>query len=73
MTGLVARTGRSIRVVRTILEAAVLVVGFLLGGTVGAGTILFAVTVGPLIQFFLPRVAAPLDLPAAGSQLAGRS
>src|SRR5215218_2837250 len=52
MTGLVARTGRSIRLVRTGLEAAVLLVGFLLGGTVGIGTVLFAVTIGPLIQFF---------------------
>ena len=64
MTGLVARTGRSIRLVRTVLEASVLLVGFLLGGTVGIGTVLFAVAIGPLIQFFLPRVAAPLDLPA---------
>jgi uncharacterized membrane protein YczE len=68
MTGLVARTGRSIRLVRTSLEASVLLVGFLLGGTVGVGTVLFAVAIGPLIQFFLPRVAAPVDLPATGSQ-----
>jgi len=64
MTGLVARTGRSIRLVRTTLEASVLAVGFLLGGTVGIGTVLFALAIGPLIQFFLPRVVAPLDLPA---------
>ena len=63
MTGLVARTGRSIRLVRTSLEASVLLVGFLLGGTVGVGTVVFALAIGPLIQFFLPRVAAPLDLP----------
>jgi uncharacterized membrane protein YczE len=63
MTGLVARTGRSLRLVRTTLEASVLMVGFLLGGTVGIGTVVFALTIGPLIQFFLPRVAAPLDLP----------
>jgi uncharacterized membrane protein YczE len=63
MTGLVARTGRSIRLVRTILEASVLLVGFLLGGTVGIGTVVFALAIGPLVQFFLPRVAAPLDLP----------
>ena len=64
MTGLVARTGRSMRLVRTTLELTVLVLGFLLGGTVGIGTILFALAIGPLIQFFLPRVAAPLELPA---------
>jgi uncharacterized membrane protein YczE len=63
MTGLVARTGRSIRLVRTALEASVLLVGFLLGGTVGIGTVIFALAIGPLVQFFLPRVAAPLDLP----------
>ncbi len=62
MTGLVARTGRSIRLVRTALEASVLLVGFLLGGTVGIGTVIFALAIGPLVQFFLPRVAAPLDL-----------
>jgi uncharacterized membrane protein YczE len=64
MTGLVARTGRSVRLVRTSLEASVLLIGFLLGGTVGVGTVLFALAIGPLIQFFLPRVAAPLELPA---------
>ena len=62
MTGLVAKTGRSLRLVRTSLEVTVLVIGFLLGGTVGVGTVLFAVAIGPLIQFFLPRVAAPLEL-----------
>jgi uncharacterized membrane protein YczE len=63
MTGLVACTGRSIGLVRTTLEGSVLLVGFLLGGTVGIGTVVFALAIGPLIQFFLPRVAAPLDLP----------
>ena len=38
-------------------------VGFLLGGTAGVGTVLFAVAVGPLIQFFLPRVAVPITVP----------
>jgi uncharacterized membrane protein YczE len=64
MTGLVERTGRSIRLVRTSLEASVLLVGFLLGGTVGVGTVLFAVAIGPMIQLLLPWVAAPLELPA---------
>jgi uncharacterized membrane protein YczE len=53
MTGLHHRYGWSLRRVRTALEVAVLVVGFLLGGTVGIGTILFAVTIGPLVQAFL--------------------
>ncbi|MGX9293901.1 YczE/YyaS/YitT family protein [Tsukamurella paurometabola] len=52
MTGLVARTGGSVRVVRTAMEVAVVVVGFLLGGTLGIGTVLYAVGVGPLIQVF---------------------
>ena len=63
MTGLVTRTRWSVRVVRTGLEATVLVLGFLLGGTVGVGTVLFAVAIGPLIQFFLPWAAAPFDEP----------
>ncbi|SHF75160.1 Uncharacterized membrane protein YczE [Jatrophihabitans endophyticus] len=54
MTGLARRTGRSIRLVRTGLELTVLVVGWLLGGTVGVGTVLFALAIGPLTQFFLP-------------------
>ena len=54
MTGLVAR-GWRIHTSRTILEVAVLVVGFLLGGSVGVGTAAFAFGIGPLVQFFLPR------------------
>ena len=50
---LVERTGLSIRVVRTSIEASVLVTGFLLGGTVGLGTVLYALAIGPLVQFFL--------------------
>jgi uncharacterized membrane protein YczE len=63
MTGLMNRTGRSLALVRTALEASVLLVGFLLGRTVGVGTVLFAPAIGPLIQFFLPRVAVSLELP----------
>jgi uncharacterized membrane protein YczE len=53
MTGLVVRTGLSVRVVRTSIEAAVLAVGWLLGGTVGVGTVLYAFGIGPLVQLFL--------------------
>jgi uncharacterized membrane protein YczE len=56
MTGLAAR-GHSIRIVRTALELTVLVVGWILGGTVGVGTVLFAVAIGPLAHFFIPRLA----------------
>ncbi|MGH3521797.1 MAG: YczE/YyaS/YitT family protein [Mycobacterium sp.] len=53
MTGLARRTGRSIRLTRTCLEVSVLTVGWLLGGTVGVGTVLYAVAIGPLAQFFM--------------------
>lgn len=60
MTGLVRRTGWSVRVVRTSIEVGVLAVGFLLGGTVGVGTVVYALSIGPLLQVFLPRLAVPL-------------
>ncbi|MGI5169371.1 YczE/YyaS/YitT family protein [Spirillospora sp. CA-253888] len=56
MTGLAAR-GHSIRVVRTGIEVAVLVIGWLLGGTVGIGTLLYAVAIGPLAHVFIPALA----------------
>ncbi len=61
MTGLVARTGWSVRVVRTAIEVAVLVVGGLLGGTVGIGTLVYAAAIGPLVHALLPvfTFAAP--------------
>src|SRR5215203_796908 len=55
-TGLVVRTGLSVRLVRTSIEATVLAVGWLLGGTVGVGTVLYALGIGPLVQFFV-RIA----------------
>ncbi|MCU7723515.1 hypothetical protein ODJ79_07310 [Actinoplanes sp. KI2] len=55
MTGIVKRFPRlSIRLVRTSIELSVLGVGFLLGGTVGIGTVAYALAIGPLVQFFLP-------------------
>src|SRR5207248_2316604 len=53
MTGLAAR-GHSIRVVRTGLEVAVLATGWLLGGTVGIGTLVYALSIGPLAHVFIP-------------------
>src|SRR3954451_5475563 len=53
MTGLVARSGLSVRLVRTSIEATVLAVGWLLGGTVGVGTVLYAFGIGPLVQLLL--------------------
>jgi uncharacterized membrane protein YczE len=69
MTGLARRTGRSIRVTRTLIELVVLGIGWLLGGTVGLGTLAFALAIGPLAQLFLrvftPRPAVVADQPAA--------
>jgi uncharacterized membrane protein YczE len=53
MTGLAAR-GYSIRVVRTLIEVSVVAVGFLLGGTFGIGTIVYALAIGPLVHITLP-------------------
>ncbi|MCG5434355.1 hypothetical protein LV457_18960 [Mycobacterium sp. MYCO198283] len=53
MTGLVRRTGWSVRVVRTGIEVAVLTAGWLLGGTVGIGTVVYALGIGPLVQLFI--------------------
>jgi uncharacterized membrane protein YczE/MFS family permease len=54
MIGLNQRLGWSIRVSRMLIEVSVLVGGWLLGGSVGLGTVVFAVGIGPLIQIFLP-------------------
>jgi uncharacterized membrane protein YczE len=54
MTGLVRRTGHSVRLVRTVIEVTVLVVGFLLGGSVGVGTLLYAFAIGPVAHALLP-------------------
>lgn len=53
MTGLVARSGLSVRLVRTGIEAVVLTAGWLLGGSVGIGTVLYALGIGPLVQLVL--------------------
>lgn len=53
MTGLHARTGISLRLARTSVEVLVLAIGWFLGGIVGLGTVLYAVAIGPLTQFFL--------------------
>jgi uncharacterized membrane protein YczE len=68
MTGVAAR-GVSLRATRTVLEVAVLVLGWLLGGSVGIGTAAFAVAIGPIVHVALPRLAmgggpVPADAPA---------
>lgn len=60
MTGLVRRTGRSVRLVRTGIELTVLFAGMALGATVGPGTVVFALGVGPLTQVLLPYLVVDL-------------
>jgi uncharacterized membrane protein YczE len=57
MTGLVRRTGGSVRLVRTSIEVAVVITGWLLGGTLGLGTVVYALAIGPLVQVLLPRLS----------------
>jgi uncharacterized membrane protein YczE len=78
MTGFVARVPRSsIRLVRTVIEVTVLAVGWLLGGTVGFGTVLYAVTIGPLAHVFIPLLTVPPrpagEAPPAASPAAGEA
>jgi uncharacterized membrane protein YczE len=55
MTGIAAR-GHSLRAVRTLIELSVLAIGFALGGTIGVGTLAYAVSIGPLTHVLLPRL-----------------
>ena len=59
MTGLVARTGRPVLVVRSAIEVAVVGAGWLLGGTVGVGTLAYAALIGPLAHALMPLFAIP--------------
>lgn len=61
MTGLAARTGVSVRLVRTAIEVVVVLTGWLLGGTFGVVTVAYALGVGPLVQWFLPRFTVRTD------------
>jgi len=63
MTGLVRRTGRSVRLVRSSIEVVVVLTGWLLGGTVGVGTIVYALAIGPLVHLLVPRFAVPEAVP----------
>ena len=60
MTGLHRRTGRSLRLVRTGLEVTVVLLGLLLGGVAGLGTVVYALAIGPLTQALLPLCTVPL-------------
>ena len=59
MTG-ISRKGPSLRLTRGLIEVTVLLTGWILGGTFGIGTVAFALLIGPLVQFFIHRWAAPL-------------
>lgn len=69
MTGLHRRTGLSLRLVRTGLEVAVVLIGLGLGGVLGAGTVVFALAIGPITQALLPffLVRLPVPGPRAGA------
>lgn len=62
MTGLVRRTGLSVRLVRTSIEVTVLAVGWLLGGVVGLGTVAYALAIGPLVHVLLPLFTVKLKV-----------
>jgi uncharacterized membrane protein YczE len=57
MTGIAAR-GHSLRAVRTVIELSVLAAGAALGGTIGVGTLAYALSIGPLTYVLLPRLTA---------------
>ena len=59
MTGLVKRTGHSVRTIRTGIEMVVVAAGWLLGGTLGLGTLLYALTIGPIVHRMLPLFTIP--------------
>jgi uncharacterized membrane protein YczE len=61
MTGFARRTGLSLRLVRTLLEITVVVIGLLLGGVAGIGTALYALAIGPLTQAMLPAWIVQVD------------
>jgi uncharacterized membrane protein YczE len=64
MTGLARRTGWSVRLSRTGIEVVVLAAGWLLGGSIGVGTVVYALAIGPLVQLLLPKFMVP-ELPTA--------
>lgn len=74
-TGVHQRTGVSIRLIRTSIEIAVLAIGWILGGQVGVGTVVYALGIGPIVHVLLPRltVRVPHPPPAAAVATADRA
>ena len=68
MTGFVARTGLSVRLVRTTIEIVVLATGWLLGGTVGVGTVLYALGIGPTIQLLIKVLPHSMTVAVMGEK-----
>jgi uncharacterized membrane protein YczE len=64
MTGFVGKTGASVGKVRTTIELSVMAAGFALGGTVGLGTIVYALSIGPLLQLMIPTFRVPASAPS---------
>ena len=64
MTGFVKLTGAPVGRVRTAIELSIMAIGFALGGTVGLGTIVYALSIGPLLQLMIPTFKAPAPAPA---------
>lgn len=64
MTGLVRRTGGSVRLIRTSIEILVVALGWLLGGTFGVATVAYALLIGPLVQVLLPRLTVATPPPS---------
>ncbi|BEP15748.1 hypothetical protein acdb102_40590 [Acidothermaceae bacterium B102] len=71
MTGIAAR-GHSVRVVRTGIEVTILAVGWLLGGTVGIGTVVYALAIGPLVHVTLPLLSLSAPSPDASPARSAR-
>ncbi len=72
MTGLHARTGWSLRGIRTAIELTVLVIGWLLGGKFGVGTVIYALSIGPADPA-VSAVVSPARQPQSGQHSAGDS
>ena len=68
MTGLVARGVGSVRLIRTTIELSVLGIGWILGGVVGVGTVVYALSIGPLLHLLLPRLQVRPPAAANGSE-----
>jgi uncharacterized membrane protein YczE len=66
----IAARGHSMRIVRTTIEASVLLTGFLLGGTVGIGTVIYALLIGPITHVTIPALAIDAVTPRDHARLA---